>query len=79
MNKGKMENVEETAGTICNYERRFFILVGFFFFFFCNLKTVAGGSKQSSSYVVNHCHVAFAVEDVFIQKQLSKSETQTCS
>lgn len=32
MNKGKMENVEETAGTICNYERRFFILVGFFFF-----------------------------------------------
>ena len=34
MNKGKMENVEETAGTICNYERRFFILVGFFFFFF---------------------------------------------
>lgn len=72
-----MENTEETAGTVCNYERSFFILA--FFFFFCNLKTVAGGSKQSSSWVVNHCHVTFAVEDVFIQKQLSKSETQTLS
>lgn len=51
----------------------------FFFFSFCNLKTVAGGYKQSSSQVVNHCHLAFAVEDVFIQRQLSKSETQICS
>lgn len=30
MNKGKMENTEETAGTVCNYERRFFILAFFF-------------------------------------------------
>lgn len=32
MNMGKLKNIERTAGTICNYERRFFIL-GFFFSF----------------------------------------------
>lgn len=73
MNRGKLKSIERTAGTICNYERHFFILV--FFSFFFNLKTVAGGCKQSSSQVVNHCHLAFAVEDVFIQRQLSKSDT----
>lgn len=76
MNRDKLKSIEGTAGTICNYERHFFIL---FFFFFFNLKTVAGGCKQSSSQVVNHCHLTFAVEDVFIQRQLSKSETQICS
>lgn len=30
--QGKMENTEETAGTVCNYERSFFILAFFFSF-----------------------------------------------
>lgn len=37
MNKGKMGNIEETAGTAYNMKG-----VSSFFFFLCNLKTVAG-------------------------------------